>query len=70
MRGIGKENESSELGLEVKRLKDDKNHDVLFEVENGCLLIKPSKAIPTLNMLEIIALVTGTYLIIRIRRRI
>lgn len=71
LRAVGKENESSELGLEVKRLEDDNNHDVPFEVENGCLLIKPSKAaIPTLNMLEIIALVTGTYLIIRIRRRI
>lgn len=66
---IGKENESSELGLEIKRLKDANNHDVPFEVENGCLLIKPSKAIPALSMLEIIALVTGTYFIIRMRRR-
>ena len=70
LRAIGKENESSELGLEIKRLKDANNHDVPFEVENGCLLIKPSKAIPTLSMLEIIALVIGTYLIIRMRRRI
>jgi hypothetical protein len=68
LRAIGKENESSELGLEVKRLKDDNNQDVPFEVKNGCLLIKPSKAIPTLSMLEIIALVTGTYFIIRMRR--
>ena len=69
LRAIGKENESSELGLEVKRLKDDNNHDAPFEVENGFLLIKPSKAIPALSMLEIIALVTGTYFIIRMRRR-
>ena len=69
LRAIGKENESSELGLEIKRLKDANNHDVPFEVENGFLLIKPSKAIPALSMLEIIALVTGTYFIIRMRRR-
>lgn len=70
LRAIGKENESSELGLEIKRLKDANNHDVPFEVENGFLLIKPSKAaIPTLSMLEIMALVTGTYFIIRMRRR-
>ncbi|MCK4397619.1 MAG: hypothetical protein KAV25_01350 [Methanophagales archaeon] len=69
LRAIGKENESSELELEVKKLKDDNNHDVPFEVENGFLLIKPSKAIPALSMLEIMALVTGTYFIIRMRRR-
>ncbi len=69
LRAIGKENESSELGLEIKKLKDANNHDVPFEVENGFLLIKPSKAIPALSMLEIIALVTGTYFIIRMRRR-
>ena len=69
LRAIGKENGISELGLEVKRLKDANNHDVPFELENGFLLIKQSKAIPALSMLEIIALVTGTYFIIRMRRR-
>ena len=69
LRAIGKENESSELGLEVKRLKDANNHDVLFEVENGFLLIKPPKAIPTLSVFETIAVTVGLYFVIRLRRR-
>ncbi len=69
LRATGKENENSELGLEVKRLKDGNNHDIPFEVENGCLLITQSKAIPALNVFETIAVTAGLYFVIRLRRR-
>ncbi|MCW3142035.1 MAG: cohesin domain-containing protein [Methanophagales archaeon] len=69
LRAIGRENESSELGLEVGRLKDGNNQDIPFEVENGYLWIKPSRAIPTLSVFETIAVTAWLYFFIRLRRR-
>ena len=78
LRAVGKVNKNSELSLEIKELEDNAGYSVHFERENGFFSIKsgekteaeePSRLIPTLSMLEIIALVTGTYFIIRMRRR-
>ena len=74
----GKANESSELKLEVKELTDNEGFPVHFEVKNGFFLIKgegkavpePSKPIiPTLSVFETIAVIVGSYFVIKIRRR-
>jgi len=82
VKAVGKTNESSELGLVIQELLDNvgkelKEHEN-FEVEHGYFLIKseegaesePSKPIiPSLGVVEIIAVIVGSYFAIRLRRR-
>ena len=77
VKAVGKANESSELKLEVKELKDNEGFPVHFEVEDGCFSIKgeegaghePSKPIiPTVGVVETIAVIVGSYFV-RLRRR-
>jgi len=69
LRAIGKENESSELRLTVKGLKDGNNHDVPCEVKNGCLEVKPSSAIPALSVFEMSVVIAVFYYLIMRRKR-
>jgi len=78
VKAVGKANESSELELAVKELKDNEGFPVHFEVENGWFLIKskegaghePSKLIiPTLIVVGIAAVIVGLYIVIGLRRR-
>ncbi|CAD6491523.1 MAG: hypothetical protein CHKLHMKO_00144 [Candidatus Argoarchaeum ethanivorans] len=78
LKAVGKVNESSELELEVRELNDNKGHPVHFEVEDGHFLIKggegavhePSRPfIPTVGVIETIAVIVGLYIVIGLRRR-
>jgi hypothetical protein len=65
------------LSLEIKELKDNAGYSVRYERENGYFSIKggekveePSKPIiPTLGVVETIAVIPGTYVVIRLRKR-
>ena len=79
VKAVGKANESSELGLEVKELKDNEGFPVHFKVENGYFMIErgekaePEEPLKTtiliLSVLVIIAVIMGSYFAIRLRRR-
>ena len=78
VKAVGKENESSELELVVKELTDNEGFPVHFEVEDGYFWIRseegtesePSKSfIPTVGVVETIAVIVGSYFVIRLRRR-